>query len=456
MRSENLYNEVQIPKNLLLGTATASLQIEGGDTNNDWYRWANTPGNIKDGSHPERCVDHWEKWREDTQLLSEIGIEVYRMSLEWARIEPECGKFSTAAIEHYREEISELRARGIIPLVSLHHFSNPIWFADKDGFTNPESVELFLRYTEYVVNALKDLVDEWVTINEPNVYVTQGYLFHTAPPNEESWRKVRANLRHLAQAHCLAYRLIHQLQPEAKVGFAHHIRPFVPLNPESRLQRQLTKFSEFAFQDVLSDAMLGGSFHPLLGSPRPAGRKEKIAKGKYYDYLGVNYYSRTATSKLDDGVVPGTPRNDLGWEIYPQGLIEITQKLFEKYPGPIWVTENGTCDTGELSAAPRLADTKLESFRPRFIYDQLRCIAASDLPFERYYYWCFVDNFEWSEGMAARFGLVYLDPHTKERIVKPSGHFYQEIIAKRLIDSEMYRKYVSGQEYRSEAEVRLP
>jgi len=420
---------------LRLGVATAAVQIEGGDRNNSWYDWALRPGRIADGSSPLRATDHWRRWREDTDLMVGLGIQDYRMGIEWARVEPRPGEFDDAAIARYREELAYLRERGVTPLVTLHHFSNPSWFEAAGAFERPESVDAFLRYVHVVVEEIGDLADSWVTINEPNVYSATGYLFGEFPPGVHSYRRLRRVLRHLAIAHCAAYRLIHDLQPgrNTMVGFAHHLRVFEPLDPRNPVHRAFSRSSAYLFQDAISDAMLGGRFPALLGR-QPDG----VDPGPHYDYLGINYYSRTAVSRLADGTFPDSPVNDLGWEIHPPGIVEVAEALHQRYPGPIWVTENGTCDA-------------TDAFRPRYLHEHLGAVATSTLPFERYYHWCFVDNWEWALGEVPRFGLVHLDYETQERTVKDSGRFYAEMIAEGGVTQDAYDRYVAGRSYRHEA-----
>ena len=416
-------------RDLLIGVATASLQIEGGDRNNNWYDWAQLPGTIADGSTPLRATDHWNRWRSDTDLMAELGLQTYRLSVEWSRIEPRPGEIDHAALDRYREELGAIRDAGILPLVTLHHFSHPSWFAGLGGWASEHAVERFLGLVRVVVEALGDLVTDWVTINEPNVYAVQSYLFGEGPPATRDWAAVRATLRNMAIAHCRAYRLIHEYQPDARVGFAHHARVFAPLDPRNPFHRGIASLDRALFQDLLADAMLGGRFTRLLGR-RPAD----IAPGRYYDYLGINYYSRSAVKGLADGTFPGAPVNDLGWEVYPAGLVEVARSLHEKYPAPIWVTENGTADAAD-------------AYRSRFVFEHLQAIASSGLPFERYYHWCFVDNWEWAEGEDPRFGIVALDYETQERTVRDSGRFLAAVIRDGGVTRASHAEFVAGQKY---------
>lgn len=416
-----------LPDSLLLGVATAATQIEGGDRNNSWYDFAQRPGVIADGSSPLRATEHWQRWREDTDLMADLGVQTYRMSVEWARIEPRPGAYDHAVLDRYREEIGAIRDRGIVPLVTLHHFTNPRWFEERGGWTSEESAEVFSHFTRVTVPALSDLVDDWCTINEPNVYAVQGYLFGEFPPGQKSWTGLRAVLRNMARAHVRTYQLIHELKPDAQVCFAHHVRGFDPLNAMNPLHQVLARTNKHLFNDVIAKAMLTGHFGPLLG-------RADVDPGHYYDVLAINYYSRTATKGLADHTFPDSPINDLGWEIHPHGLVDLARDLHEEYDAPIWVTENGTCDNQER-------------FRSRFIAEHVQAMVRSGLPFERYYHWCLVDNWEWAEGEAARFGIVGLDYDTQTRAVKPSGELFRALASERRLSAEMLDRFVTGQEY---------
>lgn len=475
--AEKLVEEVDL-KGLLIGTASAAAQIEGGIVNSDWAGWARVPGNVADGTDPLRATDHWHRWREDNELLGSLGLPIVRLGLEWSRIEPWPGEIDVAVLDRYREELADLRDRGLRPLVTLHHFSNPRWFANKGGFATTGSASTFLRFAEQAVRALDDLVDEWITVNEPNVYATQAHLFGYGPPGNRSWRDTMAVLRNTACAHIGGHHLIHAIQGDrAKVGFAHHARAFAPRNPRNPLHRALTAANRTMFQDMVADAFLAGKFHPLLGGAK-VGRG--LPSGPHHDFVGLNYYSRTAVDRLDDGTFDGVPVNDLGWEIHPRGLVDCARQLHDKYGGPVWVTENGTCDQGDPAGdgdgagsrgnpaaggdgfgdpvagcgeggvakrEPDAADRSLESFRPRFILEHLLAIARADVPIERWYHWCFVDNWEWSDGEDPRFGVVHLDYDTQRRAMKPSARMLAEIAEAGVITPELHARYTRGRRY---------
>lgn len=428
-----------VPIDFLIGSASAALQIEGGQVDTNWHDWARRPGNVADGSTPARATDHWSRWREDNALMGELDLQIARIGLEWARIEPRPGEFDLAVLDRYAQEIADLRDRGIRPLVTLHHFTNPMWFQHLGEFTNPDSIDLFLRYVRVAVTHLRELVSDWITINEPNVYAVQAYLFKEGPPGEVSLPKTLRVLGNLAEAHCRAYLLIHELTDGARVTFAHHVRVFSPRNPANPLHRMFSRVNEHLFHEIIEQAMFSGRFSPVLG------RNRGLPIRRYADVIGLNYYSRTAVTGPADGVFDHVPLTDMGWEIFPAGLIQTARRLHNTYPVPIWVTENGCADNGRAELRGPGGDSlELEHFRTAFLLEHLEAMAASGLPFERYYHWCFVDNWEWSFGQVPRFGIVHLDYDTQVRTIKPSGRMLQEIINAGAITPEIRSRYDTG------------
>ncbi|MEA5051700.1 MAG: family 1 glycosylhydrolase [Oscillospiraceae bacterium] len=425
--------EFRFPEGLLLGAATAATQIEGGETDHSWLDWARR-GHIKDGSSPARADDHWERWREDVDLMASLGLRVCRFGVEWSRLVPERGKPDADAIDHYRGEIAYMREKGIAPLLTIHHFTNPMWFERRGGFLKRENLQDYLDLVELVVSSFGDLVSEYITINEPNVYAMNGYAFGSWPPGEKSLRDTFRVLSNLSFCHIRAYQIIHSMRREmgfddTKVSFANHVRVFDPKNPRNPLHRAAAAMTAWMFQGAVTRAMCRGEFRPPLRSPWP------MPRGEYADFIGVNYYARSTVSGFADGVRENSPRNDLDWEIYPEGLVRCARSLYGVLPRPLYVTENGTCDNGD-------------AFRARYICEHLAAMAASGLPFERYYHWCFCDNFEWLEGESARFGLVHVDYGTQLRTVKRSGRFYAGMIAAGGVTQALYDEYVKGEVYR--------
>jgi len=408
----------KLPADFLLGSATSATQIEGGDRNNTWFKWCEA-GHIKDGTSCVRAADHWNRVEADVRLLAGTHQQIYRMGLEWSRIEPRDGVFNDDAILHYRNELSLLLESGIRPMLTLLHFSIPLWFADLGGFLNPQCVTYFERYVRYVVENLGDLVQDYATINEPNLYAINGYWFGLWPPGQKNFRRSMKVAANLARCHMKAYKLIHELRDVGQfitptyVAAVHNLIEFVPLRPR-KADHVAARVLSYLYQSAIVHAFTTGRFLP------PLGFSGLFSRQLLADYMGINYYTRLASHAkgFQFEPLPGTPRNDLGWEIYPEGLKKVCRWSHNHHTAlPIWITENGTCDAAD-------------AFRTEFIYDHLKAISElieEGIPVERYYHWSLMDNFEWLEGESGRFGLVAVNFETQERTLRRSGEFYAEL-----------------------------
>ena len=372
--------------------------------------------------------------------MKEMNQQLYRMSIEWSRLEPSEGSFDEAAIDHYRDELKLLLDNDIRPIVTLHHFSHPLWFEDMGGWENQRAVECFLRYTEKAVSSLGDMVAEWMTINEPNVYLEGAYSAGSFPPHKSSLKAYFNGLRHMSAAHIEAYKAIHRIRKEkgfggqTLVGFAKHVRVF-DTDGKGGLSKLSRELVDYCFNTITFEAMVKGRFiFPIGGGNYPYG------KGEFCDFLGLNYYTRDiigftwkATRVFADiKVKEGAELNDMGWEIYPQGLYLLCKKYYELYRLPVFITENGICDH---------RDEK----RARFIYDHLQMVKQlreDGIDVRRYYHWSLLDNFEWEFGLTPKFGLIEVDYETQQRTIRPSGRFYAEIARSKEVTAELAEKYL--------------
>jgi beta-glucosidase len=435
-------NPFKLPEDFLFGTATSSLQIEGGDKNNNWYEWAKS-GKIKDGSKTETACDHWNRIEKDIEIMKILNLKIYRMSIEWSRIEPEKDVFSHEAILHYRKEIELLRKNNIEPLVTLHHFSNPVWFDKEGGWTNRQSVNLFEKYTEYVVRNIGDLVTEWVTINEPNVLLVNSYIYGIWPPGIKNYASFFKAVKNIISAHILSYKKIHEISlnlnsNDIMVGIANHIRIFEPKRKKTA-DKIICWIYNYLFNDLFIKGMHRGMILPPLGFGYIYGR------GRYYDFIGINYYTRDILNFVFNKkllfakikVKKGSEQSDLGWEIYPEGLYGICKLYYKKYKKPIYITENGISD-------------KRDEKRIKFIYDHLFQISKlidEGVDIKKYYHWTLMDNFEWLEGYQAKFGLVEVNFGNQARRIRKSGMFYSEICAGNQVSQKILDKYVNKRRF---------
>lgn len=412
------------PKNFLWGAATSSHQVEGNNTNNDWWEWEQQ-GKIKERSG--FACDHWNRFEEDFKLAKSLYHNAHRFSLEWSRIEPQEAQFSDEALSHYCKVIQSLRANNMEPIVTISHFTLPLWFSKEGGWQHPKAVDRFGKYVERVLDCFGPLVKYWITFNEPLIYVYQGYAAGVWPPGQRSWPVVFQILKRLLHAHALAYKLIHNRMDGSVsmplVGIAKHMIAFTPCSHSLR-DRFVTWIRHNYFNGLITDAFLRGH----LLSPLCLNDKH-LPTPRYLDFIGLNYYMRDrvcwcgytlhelfgelCSLKHSHGV---RERNSLGWEVYPEGIYECLKQL-SKYRLPILVTENGI-------------STEDDKQRWRFIRDHLFHVARAikdDIPVIGYLYWSLLDNFEWHEGFGPRFGLCEVDYATQRRWVRPSAQAFSRI-----------------------------
>lgn len=313
-----------LPKGLLMGVSTAATQIEGGDVNSNWNDWFKQ-GKISDGTDPATANDHWEKWETDTELMSQLGIEIYRFSIEWARLMPQAGQVDEAAIDRYRRELLLLCGKKIRPLLTIHHFTNPMWFELLGGFTRRENLHYYLELVELVAERFGDLVSDYITINEPNVYATNSFFFGQWPPGEQKLLPTLRVMENLAYCHIRAYEILHRKREnmgftDTRVGCANHLRVFAPKNPKNPWHRLCARLNSYLFQDALTKAMTLGKF------PFPLRNFGKLPKGEYTDFIGLNYYTRSTVHSIGDGVRENSPpttwigrSTPKGWRTAPGG-----------------------------------------------------------------------------------------------------------------------------------------
>jgi beta-glucosidase len=430
---------LNFPPQFLWGTASAAHQVEGGNTNNDWWAFEQQPGAIWHDDRSGLACDWWSNAERDFDLMAEMGHNTHRLSVEWSRIEPEEGILNRTAIARYRQMLAGLRQRGIEPMVTLHHFSSPIWLARQGGWSNPGVVGLFRRFVHHTVEQLGDLVTLWCTINEPNVYAALGYLLGEHAPGKRSVRLYFRVLKHLLQAHAAAYRVIHALDGNALVGLVKNVQIFEPLDPADLLSRRLARILGHLFNEITLTAVKDGQLQFPLG----VGLQTYSPLVDSLDFVGLNYYSRVRVSRRAAngnraGVLQPTPeaavsdsgRNGPYGEIYPTGMYRVLRRV-ATLGKPIYITENGLPDADDDQ-------------RPRFLLGHLAQVQRAlreGVDVRGYYHWAFTDNFEWAEGWALRFGLVALDERTQTRSPRSSAQLYAQIIQANAITPEIVERF---------------
>jgi beta-glucosidase len=421
------------PPDFLWGTATSSHQVEGNNTNNDWWRWEEGEGHILDGSKSGRACDWWENAEADFDRAEEMGANAHRLSIEWSRVEPEPGLFDQEALDRYKEMLQGLHDRGMEPMVTLHHFSNPLWLVEKGDFSTDLVVDYFRRYTAKVAAELGDLIPKWVTINEPMVYVLLRSIRDAFPaPKEKGWSASFQAIRNMLRSHAAAYHTIKESYPEALVGVAKHFRPIKPRLKGNRLDSWWAKRVSHFFNASWMDSMATGRLR------WPIGRGSIKELAGTFDFVGINYYSQAH--------VRFPPRmNRLYEEQGPTGQAMVGDSLFGHHPADLFdiIKENLRHDKPLYITECGIPDAS-DELRPAFIMTHLREVwraISFNFPVMGFYHWSLIDNFEWERGWTQRFGLIELDPQSQERRWRPSGRLYGEICRSNSISSAMADRY---------------
>jgi beta-glucosidase len=420
-----------LPKGFLLGCATAAHQVEGG-VDNDWSRWTEEhPEAIAGGGDATIAIDHYRRYREDLAQLAAMDQNAHRFSVEWARVEPEPGRFDAAAMAHYTDVVRTCRSLGMEPVVTLQHFTLPVWLAEAGGFAAPEAPARFARYVAACVEAFGDMVTWWITVNEPSVVATLGYLEGSWPPGERSLRRATSALRGLLRMHAAGAWAIRTVSArhgrEAEVSIAHNEHRLVPRTPTSHVQTMIAALPDYLFNRWFLRSCRAGR---MLA---PIGRGEMVpGLAGSLTYLGLNQYSNEAVSFdirapamlfAKHQAVPGFPLSSTGWSIDPAALRVALTTLWDEFGLPILITENGVADDHD-------------ELRPAFLRDHLNAVADAldaGVDVRGYLYWTAWDNFEWAAGYTQRFGLFAVDRDTMERTAKPSALLYADIARTREI-----------------------
>jgi len=400
----------RFPDGFLWGASTSSHQVEGGNRWNDWWELEQS------GRLPHRSGEacrHYELYESDFDLARSLGHNAHRLSIDWSRIETKPGEWNEEALEHYAAVIAALRKRQIEPVVTLHHFTNPAWFAHRGGWLQDDSPDLFARYVDVVAARLAPNVRFWLTINEPTVFVKHAYVTCDWPPcGGRSWRHAVTALRNLCRAHAVAYDVLHRYRTDSMVGIAHSAPYVTACNPQSPLDRLAARTRDFVLNDLVF-RLFGRPAHEVL------------------DYIGINYYARQIVrwgSTPFKAMLFGSeckadhhesPRRftSMGWEIHAPGLARVLKRL-SRLGLPLIVTENGIATTDETA-------------RTQYLEDHLATLAQSvrdGVPVIGYLYWTLMDNYEWAKGFDAKFGLAAVDFTTQERRPRPAAQAFRELI----------------------------
>jgi beta-glucosidase len=427
------------PSDFVWGAATAAYQVEGAATEDGrgesiWDRFSATPGKVVNGDTGAVACDTYHRYAEDIGLMRSLGIGAFRLSVAWPRILPEGrGRVNQAGLDFYDRLVDDSLANGLDPYVTLYHWDLPQVLEDRGGWPARETVEAFTEYTEVVVSRLGDRVRHWITQNEPWVASWLGYGLGLHAPGRKSDSDALAAGHHILVAHGRAAEVLRREAPASEVGIAIDLVPMYPFSDNEADVEAAHREDGFRNRWFLE---------PVLGRGYPEDMLERydeilptIEDGDMdtiaapLDFLGINYYTRSVV-RASVGEVPaeGAEHTEMGWEVYPDGLYRVLVHLQTMYEPPeLYITENGAA-FADARENGRVADSRRVSYLEGHL-DAVVAAIAEGVPVRGYFLWSLLDNFEWAFGYSRRFGIVYVDFDTLERVPKDSFTWYRDFIA---------------------------
>ena len=436
---------ISFPEGFVWGTATAAYQVEGavaedGRGESIWDRFSHTPNTTANGDTGDVACDHYRRWRDDIALMADLGIQAYRFSIAWSRIFPTgTGELNNAGLDFYSRLVDELLDAGITPFPTLYHWDLPQALEDAGGWPARDTAAAFAEYAATMALHLGDRVEHWWTINEPWVAATLGYNQGVHAPGRREPAAALAASHHLLLAHGLATQAIHDTSGTASVGIVVNGDAMVPRSPHPADFQAAEAAHAWMTRWYLDPIFLGSypdSVVADLGwdsAPVQAGDLDIISTP--IDHLGINYYTRrvVADPTVDDADRPeplvrsNLPRTAMGWEIYPEGLLQLLSRYEATYDlPPVYITENGISLEGDTAGT--VDDTERRDFLGAHLAVTADAVAQG-IPVSGYFVWSLLDNYEWHHGYGQRFGIVHVDYETQERTVKASGQWYRDVIA---------------------------
>ncbi len=433
---------LKFPPGFVWGSATASYQIEGavhedGRSESIWDRFCATPGKVENGDSGAIACDHYHRWPEDIKLMQTLGLQAYRFSVAWPRVVPNGrGEVNQKGLDFYDRLVDKLLEAGIAPYATLYHWDLPQVLQDKGGWANRETAYAYAEYTEAVLKRLGNRVKGWITHNEPWCAAFLGYQIGNHAPGLTDYRQAIAATHHLLLSHGLAMPIIRQYAPQTEAGITLNLGVFHAAQPGSA-DDELVRQADCERNRLFLDPLFKGRYpadHTMMNEMAAelvkAGDLERIAAP--IDFLGINYYTRAVlhldpqTNSYQEINPPGT-YTTMGWEVYPEGLYELLTRMQRDYPSRYVITENGASTDDAPNASGQVVDElRLNYLREHF--RQAHRAIADGVNLSGYFVWSLMDNFEWAFGYSKRFGIIYVDYATQQRIIKESGHWYSKVI----------------------------
>ena len=428
----------RFPAGFRWGAGLSAHQAEGGNRANDWWRFEKESGRIHGGDVSGDACRHFEQFDEDFARAAADGHNTHRLSLEWSRIEPERGRIDAAAIAHYHEVFASLARHRLRPVVTLHHFTNPLWIADQGGWESRVTIDRFCDFVRLCAREFGGEVDWWCTVNEPEVLAFRAYSEGVWPPARRDDGAALVVMANLLEAHGRAAAILRAEDTvdadgdghATRIGFAKHLVELVPARPWFPPDLVRAHFENSVFNRAVMEA-LGGEIALSIPGARPVKRRVPELKGSS-DWFGLNYYTRWQVKMFapEPHVArAGAEHTDLGWEIRPRGLGESAARAASSTRLPVLVTEHGFADAAD-------------AFRPRALVESLLHLGQAigrGVPVIGYLHWSLLDNFEWADGYRGRFGLYRVDfgAPSRTRTRTRSADLYARIARANAVTSDV-------------------
>ena len=435
------------PKDFLWGVSTSAYQIEGavkedGRGTTIWDTFSYTKGKVLNGDTGDVACDHYHRYKEDIRLMKELGLQVYHFSSAWTRILPDGkGKVNQAGIDFYSRLVDEVLEQGMQAWLTLYHWELPQVLHDEGGWTSRDTGDYFVEYANIMYKALGDRVSYWLTHNEPWVISYLGYGEGIHAPGIQDWKQAIQVSHNLLVSHGKAVEAFRSYNYPSKIGLNPNLYP-VYTETDSPEDKEAGK-RYFEYQNTwFLQALLQGSYPDRLwnyyeerGLAPQVGQDDMQTIQQKIDFLGVNYYSRIRVRykqgqwlDAEMALEPGSPRTDMDWEIFPQGLYEILKHIHTTYPSiDLYITENGAACKDFISSDGAVHDNDRIDFLREHFKNGWKAIQEG-VALKGHLVWSFLDNFEWSYGYSKRFGMVYVDYKTQKRTLKDSAFFFQKVI----------------------------
>jgi beta-glucosidase len=421
--------DVFFPKNFLWGCADSAFQTEGIVTagnqqiDNSWTEFEKERNHIQGVG---QSCQRWTRYKEDIALLHESGMNAYRFSIDWSKIEPKEGVFNQKALQHYIDELELLYSYGITPMLTLFHHVCPVWFAQKGGFEYSKNIPYFVRFARYLFTHLHTKVPFWIIFNEPVAYAMEGYFRGTYPPGKKSLRLAGKVIKHMLYAHVQTANVFRAINPNVKIGIAHMIQPLDSYSSWNLVEKSIGKWMSYLLNGTTIDFFKTGTFN---WTPTWVHGYRKDAPASL-DFIGINYYTHTtirqystfhlgASIRPDDKVVDSSKDPERSKVMYPEGLYRAIVRA-SALKIPIFITENGCA-----SANNALKNEYLK----KHLYVVSRALKEG-YPISGYFYWTLTDCYSWNKGFSNKHGIYQVNFETQERSLRANCSYLLETIKK--------------------------